>query len=397
MSMFESIMVALDNLRVNKLRSFLTMIGIVFGVMAVVTVVSIGQAGQASVLSELSNYKDGFFILYKSVGDGNAKAEIRMRDLSEARKLEGVKYVSSTNSYQMSEMRGKEKLQFIISATTSDMVKMQKVDFVAGRFFNAQEQRARQKVIVVEAAYAEKVYGTAERAINRKVKLSGGSFRIIGVYAPQKSIFGGVGGTQYKAYTPMDSMPDTGTGTGRYLSTLEFLAETPEGMDETIQELKEWLAVRHNAETDDFKSQTGKEVQEQVSSIFSMLQLVIGSIAGISLLVGGIGIMNIMLVSVTERTREIGIRKAIGATPRAIKQQFLIESVILSFLGGTVGAVLGLLVGALASLVLSLPNVVSIWAIVLAFGFSATVGIFFGYYPANKAAKLQPIEALRYE
>lgn len=397
MSMFESIMVALDNLRVNKLRSFLTMIGIVFGVMAVVTVVSIGQAGQASVLSELSNYKDGFFILYKSAGDGNMKAEIRLRDLSEARKLDGVKYVSSTNSYQMSEMRGSEKLQFLISATTSDMVKMQKVDIAAGRFFNAQEQRARQKVIVVDTAYAEKVYGAPERALNRKVKLSGGSFRIIGVYKPQKSIFGDVGGTQYKAYTPMDAMPDTGSGAGRYLSSLEFLAESPEEMDNTIEELKQWLALRHNAEAEDFKSQTGKEVQEQVSSIFSMLQLVIGSIAGISLLVGGIGIMNIMLVSVTERTREIGIRKAIGATPRAIKQQFLIESVILSFLGGTVGALLGLLVGALASFVLSLPNVVSMWAIVLAFGFSATVGIFFGYYPANKAAKLQPIEALRYE
>jgi putative ABC transport system permease protein len=395
MSMWESILVALDNLRVNKMRSLLTMIGIVFGVMAVVTVVSIGQAGQASVLNELSNYSDGYFVVFKTAGEGNSNASITLRDLNEARKLDGVKFVSTSSSFQMSEMRETEKLLFNLLGTTSDMTKMQKVDLLTGRFFTAQEQRTKQKVLVVENKYAEKVYGSSERALNRKVKLSGGTFQIVGVYKPQKSILGDMGGTQYNAYAPLESMPNSSAG--RYLSSLDVVSENPEQMDDLMKEMKEWLALRHNAEPEHFTSQSGKDAQDMVSSIFGILQVVIGSIAAISLLVGGIGIMNIMLVSVTERTREIGIRKAIGATPSAIKLQFLIESVILSFLGGMTGALLGLLVGAGVSFFMALPSVISIWAIVLAFGFSATVGIFFGYYPANKAAKLQPIEALRYE
>jgi putative ABC transport system permease protein len=393
--MWESILVALDNLRVNKMRSLLTMIGIVFGVMAVVTVVSIGQAGQASVLNELSNYTDGYFVVFKTAGEGNSNASITLRDLNEARKINGVRFVSTSSSFQMSEMRGTEKLLFNLLGTTSDMTKMQKVDLLAGRFFNAQEQRTKQKVLVVEKKYAEKVYGSTERALNRKVKLSGGIFQIVGVYKPQKSILGDMGGTQYNAYAPLESMPNSSAG--RYISSLDVVSEKPEQMEDLMKEMKGWLALRHNAEPEHFTSQSGKDAQDMVSSIFGILQVVIGSIAAISLLVGGIGIMNIMLVSVTERTREIGIRKAIGATPSAIKLQFLIESVILSFLGGMTGALLGLLVGAGVSFFMDLPSVISVWAIVLAFGFSATVGIFFGYYPANKAAKLQPIEALRYE
>ncbi|WP_053375078.1 ABC transporter permease [Paenibacillus sp. FJAT-27812] len=395
MSMWESIMVALDNLRVNKMRSLLTMIGIVFGVMAVVTVVSIGQAGQTSVLNELSNYSDGYFVVFKTAGEGNSNASITLRDLNEARKLDGVKFVSTSSSFQMSEMRGTEKLLLNLLGTTSDMTKMQKVDLLAGRFFNAQEQRTKQKVVVVEKKYAEKVYGSSERALNRKLRLSGGIFQIIGVYKPQKSILGDTGGTQYNAYAPLESMPNSSAG--RYISSLDVVSEKPEQMEELMKEMKGWLAMRHNAEPEQFTSQSGKDAQDMVSNIFGILQVVIGSIAAISLLVGGIGIMNIMLVSVTERTREIGIRKAIGATPSAIKLQFLIESVILSFLGGMTGTLLGLLVGAGVSFFMALPSVISAWAIVLAFGFSATVGIFFGYYPANKAAKLQPIEALRYE
>ncbi|MMZ63872.1 putative ABC transporter permease YknZ [compost metagenome] len=168
-------------------------------------------------------------------------------------------------------------------------------------------------------------------------------------------------------------------------------------MHETIDMLEKWLADRKNVEPDSYLAETGKDAEKMVSSTFSILQTIIGSIAGISLLVGGIGVMNIMLVSVTERTREIGIRKAIGATPGTIMLQFMIEAVILSFLGGTVGALLGLLAAYAFALISGWPFVVSVWAILLAFGFSAAVGIFFGLYPANKASKLHPIESLRYE
>jgi putative ABC transport system permease protein len=398
MSVWESILVALDNLRMNKMRSFLTMIGIVFGVAAVVTVVSIGQAGQYSIMSELSNYEDGYFVIYPKSDNGRIEdnAYFRLRDLAEIRKLPEVRYVSSSAAHGMTGKHKKEELQFSITGTTSDSPKMKKIDMVAGRFFNSQEERARQKVVVIEAKFADKAYGSPQAAIGRKIQLSGGMFRIVGVYREQESLMGGFGGERYFAYAPITVMPG-GEGTNDRLSMLEILPASPEKMDETIDALKSWLADRKNVGKDAYVTESAEDAEQMIKSTFSILQTIIGSIAGISLIVGGIGVMNIMLVSVTERTREIGIRKAIGATPGNIRFQFLIEAVMLSFIGGTIGALFGLSAAWVFALISGWPFVVSLWAIVLAFGFSAAVGIFFGWYPARKAAKLQPIESLRYE
>ncbi|MEC2346117.1 MULTISPECIES: ABC transporter permease [Paenibacillus] len=398
MSIWESILVALDNLRMNKLRSFLTMIGIVFGVAAVVTVVSIGQAGQSSIMSEMSNYEDGYFLIYPNYSNGEPEDNVyfRQREMAEIRKLPGVRYVSSSSSYGMTGKLKKEELQFSITGTTSDSPKMQKIDLVAGRFFNSQEERARQKILVVEAKYANKAFGSPQGAIGRKIQLSGGMFRIVGVYKVQESLMSGFGGERYSAYAPITTMLDV-EGSSDRLSMLEILPTSPERMDETVASVKAWLADRKNVSKDAYVSESARDAEQMIKSTFSILQTIIGSIAGISLLVGGIGVMNIMLVSVTERTREIGIRKAIGATPGTIMLQFMIEAIILSFIGGTIGALFGLLAAWVFALISGWPFVISIWAILLAFGFSAAVGIFFGLYPANKASKLHPIESLRYE
>ncbi|WP_055106539.1 ABC transporter permease [Paenibacillus ihumii] len=398
MSIWESIWVALDNLRLNKLRSFLTMIGIVFGVAAVVTVVSIGQAGQSSILSIVSVYEDGYFVVYPNQMDSteSGRTDFRLRDLTELRKLEGVKYASSSLPYSMTMKHKKDTLRFTITATTSQTNKMQKIDVVEGRFFTSQEERSRQKVAVVDNKFAEKVYGSERAAVGRKIALSEGTFRIVGVYKPQDSILSGLQGEQYSAFAPITAMPPGKNGEGERFQALEVVA-SPEKLDETVERVKKWLADLNNVDVNAYMSQTGKEAEEMVSSTFSILQTIIGSIAGISLLVGGIGVMNIMLVSVTERTREIGIRKAIGATPGTIMLQFMIEAVVLCFIGGTAGALLGLGAAFIFSTLSGWPFVVSLWAILLAFGFSAAVGIFFGLYPANKASKLHPIEALRYE
>ncbi|RRJ63790.1 FtsX-like permease family protein [Paenibacillus oralis] len=399
MSIWESILVALDNLRMNKLRSFLTMIGIVFGVAAVVTVVSIGQAGQTSIMSEVSNYEDGYLVIYPSYmnGEPDDNVYIRQRELAEIRKLPGVRYVAASASYYTTAKFKKEDLRFSITATTSETPKLQKIDLVAGRFFNAQEERARQKVIVIDAKYAEKAYGSPQGAIGRKLTLSSGVHRVVGVYKQQESLMSGMNGELYPAYAPITTMPADKEEFKDRLSSIEVLPTSPDRTDETIETIKSWLAERKNVKPDAYISQTAKEAEQMVASTFSILQTIIGSIAGISLLVGGIGVMNIMLVSVTERTREIGIRKAIGATPGTIMLQFMIEAVILSFIGGTMGALLGLFAAFVFSLISGWPFVVSVWAMALAFGFSAAVGIFFGLYPANKASKLHPIESLRYE
>jgi putative ABC transport system permease protein len=393
MSIWESILVALDNLRVNKMRSFLTMIGIVFGVAAVVTVVSIGQAGQHSIMMELSNYEDGYFLIYPDYrNERSDNVYFRLRDIAEIRKLPEVRYVSSSLTYGMIARHKKEDLQFTVTGTTADSPKMKKIDVVAGRFFNAQEERGRQKVLVVEAKFANKAFGSPHRAVGRNIQLSGVTFRIVGVYKEQESLMGGMGVERYSAFAPITTIQR-----GDFLTMLEILPASPERMDETIDAVKSWLAQRKNTGKNAYATESARDAEQMIKSTFTILQTIIGSIAGISLLVGGIGVMNIMLVSVTERTREIGIRKAIGAAPGNIMLQFMIEAVILSFIGGTIGALFGLLAAWAFALISGWPFVISIWAIALAFGFSTAVGIFFGWYPARKAAKLQPIESLRYE
>lgn len=400
MSIWESILVALDNLRMNKLRSFLTMIGIVFGVAAVVTVVSIGQAGQSSIISNLSNYKDGYFVLYPNATTMSDQEDLsfRLREFNEIRKQPGIRYVSASNNYYMTTKLKQESLQFIVTGTTSETTKMQNIDIVAGRFFSQQEERGRQKVMVIDGKYAEKAYGSANAAVGRKLQLNTDTFRVIGVFKVEEGLLSGMGGEQYSGYTPITALSsvDSSADNARF-GSLEVVVTSPDRIDETIASLKKWLGEKKNVSSDMFLSQTAKEAEQMVASTFSILQTIIGAIAGISLLVGGIGVMNIMLVSVTERTREIGIRKAIGATPGTIMLQFMIEAIILSFIGGTLGALFGLLFAYIFALISGWPFVVSIWAILLAFGFSAAVGIFFGLYPANKASKLHPIEALRYE
>lgn len=400
MSIWESILVALDNLRMNKLRSFLTMIGIVFGVAAVVTVVSIGQAGQTSIISNLSNYKEGYFVLYPNAMTMSEQEDLsfRLREFNEIRKQPGVRYVSASNSYMMTTKLKKESLQFMVTGTTSEITKMQNIDVVAGRFFSQQEERGRQKVVVIDAKYAEKAYGSANAAIGRKLQLNTDTFRVIGVFKVEEGLLSGMGGEQYSSYAPITALSSVdSTAENARFSNLEIVVTSPDQIDNTIASLKKWMGEKKNVSPDMFLSQTAKEAEQMVSSTFSILQTIIGAIAGISLLVGGIGVMNIMLVSVTERTREIGIRKAIGATPGTIMLQFMIEAIILSFIGGTLGALFGLLFAYIFALISGWPFVVSIWAILLAFGFSAAVGIFFGLYPANKASKLHPIESLRYE
>jgi len=399
LSLWESILVAMENLRINKLRSFLTIIGIVVGVGAVVTVVSIGEAGKSSVVSEISQYGAGFFQAYPDYQNMNAQNDISitMRDVDQIRKLEGIQTVTGIVSTQMQSKVGKETPSFSVTASTSELDEQEKLDMLAGRFFSAAEERARQRVIIVDSSFSTKFFGTTTGAMNQKLPMSGKIFRVIGIYQKSESLLSGLGGESFNAYIPISALPNITDNIRVDYIQASTGSEDTQYVADIMTDVKQLLAKRHNTEERSYMAQTAEQAQDQISSIFNILQTIIGSIAGISLLVGGIGVMNIMLVSVTERTREIGIRKAIGATPGAIMAQFIIEAVILSFLGGLIGAALGLIGSFIFAMFTGWPFLVSWWAMLLAFVFSAAVGIFFGLYPANKAAKLQPIEALRYE
>jgi len=338
-------------------------------------------------------------MVYPNYQDANVQNDIQitMRDVDQIRKLEGIQTVTGNVSLQMRSKIGKETPAFSITASTSDLIKQEKMDLVAGRFFTGAEERARQRVLIVDSAFSMKFFNTTTGALNQKLPLAGKIYRIIGIYKKPESLLSGLGGESFNGYMPISALPNVTDNIRVDYIQASTNSEDTQYVAGIMMEVKQLLAKRHNTEERSYISQTGEQAQDQISSIFNILQTIIGSIAGISLLVGGIGVMNIMLVSVTERTREIGIRKAIGATPGAIMGQFIIEAVILSFLGGFIGAALGLGGAFIFAMFTGWPFLVSWWAMLLAFVFSAAVGIFFGLYPANKAAKLQPIEALRYE
>ncbi|URN94806.1 MAG: ABC transporter permease [Candidatus Pristimantibacillus lignocellulolyticus] len=399
MNIWETIRLAFDNVRVNKLRSLLTMIGIVFGVAAVVTVVSIGQAGQKSVMDTMSSYKPGYFLIYPDATDTSnyPNAMFRINDIKEINKLSSISHAAVSQFYNLEGKNKLDKVKFSVTATTADIVKMINMNMIAGRYLQAQEVSTRQKVIVIDKEAATKLFGSPEQAIQRKINFEQGQFKVIGVYDAKKSVLGNIGGEQFFAYIPLEALPTANDGTSSRFDYLEVTAADPTNIERAIKDLSSLMAERHHVPLSIYQSVTAQENEQMITSTFGIIQLIIGSIAAISLIVGGIGVMNIMLVSVTERTREIGIRKAIGATPNAIRIQFLIESMLLSFIGGVVGILFGLLASYIYSIASGWPYVISIKAIVIAFVFSSSVGVFFGFYPANKASKLHPIEALRYE
>ncbi|HZG58347.1 ABC transporter permease [Paenibacillus sp.] len=399
MTFFENAAIALDNLRGNKMRSFLTVIGIVVGIAAVVTVVSIGQAGQSSIVSDIARYGEGYFVVIPQGEGGSVDPALLVTpaDLDRVRRLDGVVAVAGTTTQRMTTRLRATEYRLDVTGAPAEYARLASFEFVAGGFFTAAEERARQRVLVVESKFADEAFGGARAAMNQRLAFGSRSYRIVGVYESEESILSGLGGAVYKAYAPLGALP--GGSSGARFGFIEAKADTgePERLARIVADVKALLAQRHNAEPRSYMSQTGAEAQQQVAQVFSMLQIIIGSIAGISLFVGGIGVMNIMLVSVTERTREIGIRKAIGATPGLIMAQFMIEAVLLTLVGGLLGAGVGLTASWAFSAATGWPFLVSWWALLLAVGFSTIVGVFFGLYPASKAARMQPIESLRYE
>lgn len=391
MNLLESVRVALEGIMASKLRSFLTTLGIVIGIAAVIAVVAIGQGGRAVLMSEMEKIGTNIFAIYV---DWRSEKPLTGRefDLSDVAVIKdmvpGITHLSPHNQIMWDIRGSKEKIRARITGVSSDYAYIRKFNLKEGRFFTEEDDAGKRRVAVLDEELAKQVFGRSQ-ALGSKVTLGDTPFLVTGVIARGESALGfsetpGV-------YIPIEVWQVMFNG---QVQMLEGSAVSKDKVDEVTGQAVKILERRHR-DSGKYASESMEQQMQAANKITGIMTMVIGAIAGISLFVGGIGVMNIMLVSVTERTREIGIRMALGARRRDILTQFLIEAVILCLLGGVIGMAMGAGGACLIAGLANWPPLVSWWTALLAFAFSASIGMIFGILPANKASRLNPIEALR--
>lgn len=401
MNLSESLRTAILSILSNKLRSFLTMLGVVIGVAAVVAMLGLGEGMREQIISQIGALGSNQVTVVPGTvrqrpGMPFARPGEKLIDWQEfkeleARKIPQIEYLVAQNTtnlvitYKGTSTRGR------VVCTTTGYPEVYNFQIERGRFFNERELIERSRVAVLGKTMAEELFGS-ENPLGKKIRIGRVIFEVIGVTG-EKKLMGQDYGNQ--VMIPLTTAQARLTGS-RDIQLITAKARSEEDLDLVAQFL-EGFFTRKLEDPDKFSILNQQDILETIQQVTGTITLFLGAIAGISLLVGGIGIMNIMLVSVTERTREIGLRKAIGAKPADILLQFVIESSILSFLGGGIGVLLGLLGADFTSRFSQFQPQVSLSVALLALSISAGVGLFFGIYPAKRASKLNPIAALRYE
>jgi putative ABC transport system permease protein len=404
---FESLSIALKAIRVNKMRSILTMLGIIIGIASVIAVFAIGNGGEAAINKEFESFGVNRLMLWHNWNEEISNRDIMTLDDMDAisRNLgDDIVAISPTYNESMSLVQKMQKKDdkgttLTVNGVNAQYDKIQKIDILSGRFLIDSDDEGARSVIVIDDQLALDTFGTTD-VIGEKMTVSYYnqrlSYVIVGIYeAPKASLFSGFE-TSFDVYIPYNTLART-VGLGDNVYMAEINTNPDSSRDKIEDKILKVLTQRHRNDSEKYRVYSAESEMEIVNQVTGVITGIISAIAAISLLVGGIGVMNIMLVSVTERTREIGIRKALGASRRDILMQFLVEAVIISLIGGIIGTAIGAGIAAIVAFKLSLPPVVPVNAVILAWVFSAGVGIFFGMYPANQAAKLDPIEALRYE
>jgi putative ABC transport system permease protein len=401
------IRVAFRALQRNKMRAALTMLGIIIGVSAVVAMVSIGQGAQAAVQAQIDSI--GTNLLFVSAGAQNVGGvrsatgdsgtnTLTVEDLDAIkREVPSVSMVTPTVNARSQLVAGNMNWNTSVQGVSEQYPEVRKWTVQSGEFFADSDVRTAARVMVIGQTIADNLFAGAD-AVGQTIRVQNLPFRVIGVMARKGQDQQGRDQDDI-AFTPYTTVQKKILGSPR-LQVAYVSAVSPDATYTAEQQITELLRQRHKLtpnEPNDFTVRNMSDIAEAANETNNTMTILLACIAGVSLLVGGIGIMNIMLVSVTERTREIGIRMAIGARSSAVRSQFLIESVVLSLTGGLFGIVLGIAVSLAIPAMLGWPTLISTLAIVGSVIFSAAVGIFFGYYPARKAAALDPIEALRYE
>jgi putative ABC transport system permease protein len=405
MNLNESFLTALDSLMANKLRAVLTMLGVIIGVAAVIALLSLGNGVNESISGEISSIGTNLIGVMPDMENSGGYPPLSTADveaLSDPLKAPAISQASaSVQGNQEVIYRGVSVNTTVLGVTANYFEVNNMTEFQSGGGLNQNDLDTNARVAVLEAGAGSDLF-PEQYPIGKSVKINGVSYEVIGVLDESGST---MGGTDDNIYVPLTTAqrrlyPARTRGGERAVSGITVQAASEELVEAAQEQITEILRDQHDiiyAADDDFTILSQADLLATFDTIMATLTAFLGSVAGISLVVGGIGIMNIMLVSVTERTREIGIRKAIGALKRDILVQFLIESVVLSLVGGLLGVTLGWLISTVAGSMLDVPTVVDSGTVLLSSGFAAAIGLIFGIYPAWRAASLQPIEALRYE
>ncbi len=391
----------------NKVRSGLTVLGIVIGIGSVIAMIAIGEGSKSTIESSIQSLGSNLIMITPGtqrsfgaqVNQGRGTSQTLTIDDSNAIKEE-VKNVQNvapeiTGRYQI-VARGSNTNTSIVG-TTSSYADIKNIDMGEGYFFNDQQTKGLARVAIIGPTVKEDLFGEESNPIGEKIRINKIEFQIIGITQEK-------GGTGFNSpdnmiYIPITVYQQYFTG-GKNVSTINVQVISQELMAQAQQDITSLLLIRHNISdlsSPDFSIMNQADIVATASSVTDTFTLLLGAVASISLLVGGIGIMNMMLTTVTERTKEIGLRKAIGAKRKDINNQFLGEAIVLTFIGGVFGVIIGWLISIIASQVGGVAMKISTESIILAFGVSGFIGVVFGYYPASRASKMNPIDCLRYE
>jgi putative ABC transport system permease protein len=390
----------------NKLRAFLTMLGIIIGVASVIAMLAIGEGSKVNITKEMSSMGTNMVMIMPNmqrrggVSLGASSSMVLKYSDVEAIRNESVYVAAVSPEIRASGqiIYGNQNTQTTVYGVSEEYLPIRKLEIQSGRIFNSSEIRGMMKVCLLGQTVVENLFGAGADPVGLTIRVKNLPFLIIGTLKDKGE--SGMGQDQDDLILAPYTTVQRRLAAIDYINGIYCSAISENKSSEAIAEVTDVLRRTHKlkeTEEDDFRVMSQSELIETVSTVTDILTILLGAIAGISLLVGGIGIMNIMFVSVTERTREIGLRMSIGGRSVDILMQFLVESILLSILGGSLGVIIGYLIARGAGSLLNIPPVIKVQTVMLAFTVCFVIGVFFGWYPARKAAGLNPIDALRYE
>ena len=422
MSLWESVTLALSSLRTNRMRSMLTLLGVIIGIASVIAILTLGKSLQTQTMKSLEQFGVTNLTLQVQARSQQKEAEADpyyggpvdpsaritpdmvddLRDRFQGR-ISGVS-IGDTSSYRATATRSLQTSAVSLKPVNADHLSMQQITLTAGRLLAPEDTDADRPVTVIPSELVTAFFqGDPQRALGQEIDMEVDghyvSFMVVGTYEKPRSTGAlAMGPEEVEAFVPYTAAMRCDARATESVEQVSIRAAAGVEPDSLKQDVQTW-ADRHYADNPDFQAKVldMKKELEQLNQTMATMSIAISAIGGISLLVGGIGVMNIMLITVTERTREIGVRKALGATRRAIRTQFVVEAMIVCLIGGAFGVLLGGGLGMLGAKLLGTFVLPPPLAIMVSLGFALAIGLFFGWYPANKAAKLDPIEALRYE